>query len=331
MFFDETRVQLKAGDGGPGCMSFRREKYVPKGGPDGGDGGRGGDVVLEGDENTGDLRTYHFKPGWQAERGGHGMGQARHGANGEDRVLKLPLGTVVFDEETDEVVTEITRHEERVTLLEGGRGGLGNIHFKTSTNQAPRKSTDGKPGQTGNYRFVLKTIAEVGLVGFPSAGKSSLLRLLTSAEPKVGAYPFTTIHPTVGVMEDPETFRRLKVADIPGLIEGAHLNKGLGHRFLRHIERCHFLVFVLDAAGVDQRDPVEDYRTLAEELRCYMPELAERPRLIVANKIDLPEAEQNLPKLRQLAQAEGGLHPISCTDGSGIEELRKLLFQKISG
>jgi GTP-binding protein len=328
MFFDETTVDLAAGYGGDGCMSFRREKYVPKGGPDGGDGGSGGDVILEGDENTGDLRAYHFKPNWKAERGMHGMGQKRHGRKGRDCVLKVPLGTVVYETEAGEAVAEVTAHGQQRVLLKGGKGGLGNVHFKSATQQTPRQWTPGKAGQTGSFRLVLKTIADVGLVGFPNAGKSSLLAALSRAEPKAGAYPFTTLHPTVGVVENPDHFDRIKVADIPGLIEGAHNNRGLGHRFLRHIERCRVLVILVDAAGVDQRDPVEDVSVLLNELAAYDASLQGRPRLLVANKVDLPAAADNLERLEKIAGFEAFLK-ISCQSGEGTDILKRSLFSTV--
>lgn len=328
MFIDEVMVQLRAGDGGDGCASFRREKYIPKGGPDGGDGGKGGDVILVGDENVADLVDFKYQPNWKAGHGAPGMGRDKYGPGGADCVLRLPLGTVVISPETGKPVAELTEHDQRVVLLQGGKGGLGNLHFKSSTNRAPRQFTPGKGGETGTFQFVLKSIADVGMVGFPNAGKSSLVGLITKAHPKTAAYPFTTLQPTVGVVEYPERYGRIRLADIPGLIEGAHENRGLGHRFLRHIERCRMLVLIVDLAGVDGRDPVQDYRTLLAELKAYSADLVKLPRIVVANKLDLAEAQAALAKFRQRVRVP--VVPISCLDGSGIEELREVLWQAVT-
>jgi len=329
MFYDETKVYLKAGNGGDGCMSFRREKYIPFGGPDGGDGGRGGDIRLRADENVGDLRQYHFDPQWKARNGQPGMGRQRHGSSGDVLTLKVPLGTVVFGEETGEIVAELTEHGKEVTLLNGGEGGLGNIHFKSSTNQAPRQVTPGRAGEEGHFRFVLKTIADVGLVGHPNAGKSTLMGALTNAQPKTAHYPFTTLNPSVGVVELPERHQRLTLADVPGLIEGASENRGLGHRFLRHIERCRLLLFVIDLAGEDGRDPVDDYTSLIREIEAYGQGLADKPRLIAGNKMDETVAGENLPRLAAAAEAE--IVPISCIGEVGLEQLRERLAERILG
>lgn len=329
MFYDETKVKLRAGRGGDGCASFRREKFVPKGGPDGGDGGSGGDVILECDENVGDLRNYHFVPHYAAGNGGNGQGRNKTGAGGADCILKVPPGTQVSPVEGGEVVCELIEHGERYILLQGGRGGLGNLHFKSSTHQTPREFTEGTEGGSGEFLFVLKSIADIGLVGFPNAGKSSLISLITQARPKAASYPFTTLHPNIGVIEYPEHYGRLKLADIPGLIEGAHANRGLGHRFLRHIERCGLLVHILDMAGEDGRDPVEDYRQLREELRLYDPALGEKPHIIAANKMDEPVAEENLPRLREKCSVP--IWPISCLAEIGISEFKEALWRSIRG
>lgn len=329
MFVDEVKVKLKAGDGGHGCLSFRREAYEPEGGPNGGNGGKGGDVILVGDNNTSDLTDYQFKPQAKADNGQPGQGSDKNGACGKDCLLRLPPGTVVFDAESGEMITEVTAHGEEIILLEGGRGGRGNASFKTSINQTPRQTTPGTPGQEGQYRLVLKTIADVGLVGYPNAGKSSLLRETSRSRAKVGHYPFTTIHPNVGVVEYPEIYERITMADIPGLIEGASENRGLGHRFLRHIERCRVLLFVLDMAGTEERDPLEDYQSLCQELRAYDPALAEKPRLVAANKMDeLPAAEEHLKRFRK-AHPHLQVMPISCLSEEGLPELLEALRKAV--
>ena len=323
MFYDEVKVSLKAGDGGDGIVSFRREKYVPKGGPNGGDGGTGGNVILLGDRNVGDLRAYHFKPGWKAGNGQAGMGRDKHGKNGDGLELKVPLGTVVIDILSGKPVVEILNHGEEFMLLEGGKGGLGNRHFKSSTDRVPRQCTTGKPGEEAGFRFILKTIADVGLVGFPNAGKSSLTCHFTNARPRVAPYPFSTLNPSVGIVDYGDDYRTIQLADIPGLIEGASDNRGLGHRFLRHIERCKQFILILDMAGVDERDPLDDYRQLLTELEQYDPAFLDRPRLVAANKMDLPGAEENLQRLRKITEDE--ILPLSCETGDGLEELKTKL------
>jgi len=327
MFYDEVNVTFKAGKGGDGCFSFRRAKYEPKGGPDGGDGGRGGNVYVVGDTNAADLTDYHFKPGWQAKNGEPGRGSDQHGAKGEHIVLKLPVGTLVVDRESGETVAEVLEHGEEVLLLEGGEGGKGNAQFKSSTNQAPRQFTLGKPGESGDFRLIIKTIADVGLIGFPNAGKSTLLNMVTNAHPKTGAYPFTTMFPTVGVLEYPEQYERITLADIPGLIEGASENRGLGHRFLKHVERCKVLLMMLDMQGTDGREPLADYKVLLSELKLYMPGLAKKPLLICANKMDEPDAAENLEKFRQ--KVKETVYPISCVSDEGFEVLKEVLLEEV--
>ncbi|MEX0322838.1 MAG: GTPase ObgE [Puniceicoccaceae bacterium] len=325
MFVDEVEVKLRAGNGGNGCVSFRREKFVPKGGPDGGDGGNGGNVILQADENSADLRAYYFKPHWNAENGVGGMGRAKNGRTGKHCVLKVPPGTVVIDPETGEIIMELLESGEEKILLKGGSGGWGNLHFKSSVNRAPRQFKEGTLGEAGKFKLILKSIADIGLVGYPNAGKSTLITALTAARPKTASYPFTTMNPVIGVLEsgDSDGFR-IQLADIPGLIEGAHANKGLGHKFLRHIERCKGLVILIDLSGQDGRAPENDYENLLKELNHYGQGLAEKPRLVVLNKIDEAAADENLEPFRKAT----GVEPIvvSCLLGEGLEQLQKQLF-----
>ena len=327
MFIDECVIKVQAGDGGRGCVSFRREKYEPWGGPNGGDGGRGGDVVLVGNDDTNNLIDYKYQPHWRGERGEHGLGADCHGRDGKPAILKLPLGTVVTDEATGKVVAEIINDGEQIVLCKGGNGGWGNTHFKTSTNRAPKRANPGHPGEGGVFRLVLKSIADIGLVGFPNAGKSSLTTQITKARPKTAAYPFTTLHPQIGVIEFPKKYDRLLLADVPGLIEGASENRGLGHRFLRHIERCALLMFLIDMAGVDNRDPRDDYATLVKELKLYDPALLKKPRVVVANKMDLEGARENLAKFRRRHKVD--VLQISCLSGTGLEKLKDELRRRV--
>jgi GTPase len=332
MFVDECTVKLTAGDGGRGCISFRREKYEPWGGPNGGDGGKGGDVILLGDTNTNNLVDYKFQPHWRGERGEHGQGADCNGREGKPAILKMPLGTVVIDLATDKPVAEIVEDGQRIVLCKGGNGGWGNTHFKTSTNRAPKRANTGQPGESGTYRLVLKSIADVGLVGFPNAGKSSLTGRITKAHPKTAAYPFTTLHPQIGVIEYPDVVKgnkRLLLADVPGLIEGAHDNKGLGHRFLRHIERCALLIFLIDMAATDARDPRDDYKHLLKELELYDRAMLEKPRLVVANKMDVPEAAAHLKKFKTRYKNVDVLE-ISCLTGDGLDRLKKELLKRVA-
>ena len=324
MFVDEAKVILRAGNGGNGCLSFLREKYRPNGGPNGGDGGNGGSVILVCDRNVSDLTQYKFVPHASAKNGQHGMGSNCHGANGADCLLKVPEGTVVINNDTDAVATELLHDGERVVLLRGGRGGRGNINFKSSVNQAPRRITLGKPGENGEFTFVLKTIADIGVVGFPNAGKSSLVNILTNTQQREAAYPFTTLNPKVGVINYADTFDTLTIADIPGLINGAHENRGLGIKFLKHIERCKMLLFVIDFAGTDGRDPLEDYRALCDELNHYSPELLNKKQLIVANKLDLDPSAENLKLFKKAYTHE--LVEISCRERMGIDTLKQKLY-----
>jgi len=329
MFFDETKVILKAGNGGDGCMSFLRQKYMPNGGPNGGNGGRGGEVILLADENVSDLRTYHFKKQWKAKNGEPGRGSDQNGRGGDPCILKVPLGTEVRDLDTGEIICELLEHEQEILLLEGGKGGRGNATFKSSINQTPRQFTEGKPGMEGEFVFTLKTIADVGLVGFPNAGKSTLLNILSNATPKIDSYPFTTLVPTVGVIDYPEDFRTITMADVPGLIEGAAENRGLGHRFLRHIERCRLVLFLLDLAGTDGRSPIDDFVHLKKELLDYDERLVAKDFIVVGNKIDEEVSQENL-KLFRKRFPEPQILPVSAILEEGLNELRTHLLSHFS-
>ncbi len=328
MFIDETTIKARAGDGGRGCVSFRREKYEPWGGPNGGDGGKGGDVILRGDDDQNNLIDFKYKPHWTGERGEHGLGKDCNGREGRPAVLRVPLGTVAYNVGTGEAVTEILEDHQEFVLCKGGKGGFGNTRFKSSVNRAPRKTGPGEPGEAGVYRLELKSIADVGLVGFPNAGKSSLTNVITSARPKTAPYPFTTLHPQIGVIEYKAEYDRLVMADVPGLIAGASGGKGLGHRFLRHIERCKLLLIILDMAGTDMRDPRDDYKQLLQELELHDPALLDKPRLVAANKMDEDAAVLNLKKF-QKRYAKVELIPISCLTEEGVPKLRKELLKRV--
>jgi GTP-binding protein len=329
MFFDETKVFLKAGNGGDGCMSFLRQKYMPKGGPNGGNGGKGGQVILLADENVSDLRTFHFKKHWKAKNGEPGRGSDQNGKGGEPCILKVPLGTEVREINSGDIVCELLEHQQEILLLEGGKGGRGNATFKSSTNQTPRQFTEGKPGMEGEYVFTLKTIADVGLVGFPNAGKSTLLNVLSNAEPKIDSYPFTTLVPTVGVIDYAEEFKHITMADVPGLIEGAAENRGLGHRFLRHIERCRLILFLLDMAATDGRHPVEDFEHLQNELKEYDYKLSEKSYLVVGNKMDEENAQVNFKDFSKRFPNTQIL-PISAILEDGLPALKEKLLNMLS-
>ncbi|MGI6469613.1 MAG: GTPase ObgE [Syntrophomonadaceae bacterium] len=318
MFIDEARVYVKGGDGGNGIVAFRREKYVPQGGPAGGDGGRGGNVVFMADEGLRTLMDFRYKRHFKAERGQHGQGKNMHGAWGEDLVVRVPVGTVIRDEASGEVVADLTRHGQQAVVAKGGRGGRGNARFASAVNRAPSFAENGEPGEERWLKMELKLLADVGLVGFPNAGKSTLISRISAARPKIADYPFTTLTPNLGVVET-RYHDSFVVADIPGLIEGAHQGAGLGHGFLRHIERTRVLLFILDAAETEGRDVLQDYQTLRRELASYNPKLMERPFLVVANKMDLPQAEANRERLER-AFGERLLF-ISAVTGQGVEEL----------
>lgn len=299
MFIDKIQIHVKGGDGGNGCCSFRREKFVAKGGPNGGDGGNGGSVIILADPGKQSLVDLAYNRHIQGERGEHGRGKDQHGKNGKDKIIRVPAGTIVKDiTKGGKVIVDLDYPEMEFIVAKGGRGGRGNARFASSTNRAPRKYEQGFPGKEKDIEVELKTIADVGLVGYPNAGKSTLIRTLSDARPKVAPYPFTTLHPIVGVAEFPDFFR-LTIADIPGLVEGAHKNIGLGHEFLRHVERTKILVYVLDTAGIDGRSPLSDFHSLQNELELYMKGLSKRKAIIAANKMDIPESEKNLKLLKK--------------------------------
>ena len=323
-FVDAAAATLRAGRGGNGCLSFRREKFVPRGGPNGGNGGHGGSIILEADPQTDSLETFFYQPEIAAQDGEHGKGSDKNGASGTNRIVRVPCGTDVLDLESRELIASLLEPGQQVVLAKGGKGGLGNAHFVSSTNQAPTRTTPGEPGEEFKVFLELRTIADIGLTGLPNAGKSSLLRMLTKAKPLVGAYPFTTTNPVVGIMPMPD-YGTLKIVDVPGLIRGAHTGAGLGHAFLRHIERTRFLVCVLDMAGTEGRDPCDDFLTLQNELRLHKQDLSNMPFLVVANKCDLPEAAEHLNVFRQKFSHE--IIAVSAQTGTGIPELRKQLVK----
>ncbi len=318
---DRANIWVKAGDGGDGLATFRREKYVPRGGPDGGDGGRGGDIILEVDPQINTLLQFRFEQRFEAGRGGIGGSARKHGRNGQDRVIKVPPGTLVRTEiDGEPYAVDLVAPGQRLLAARGGKGGLGNTHFVTSTHQAPRIAELGQPGEEHDLQLELKLIADVGLVGFPNAGKSTLLAAISAARPKIANYPFTTLSPNLGVVEVGD--QAFVVADIPGLIEGAHAGVGLGHDFLRHVERTRVLIHVVDAAGVDTRDPLADYHQINEELRLYQPELADRPQVVALNKQDLPEAREQVERLRrEIEVPKEDFFTISAATGEGVPPL----------
>jgi GTP-binding protein len=386
MFVDEIKIYARAGHGGKGCVAFQREKYRPKGGPSGGNGGRGGDVILEADHDLNNLIAQYYQPRLIAQDGRFGMGNGMDGHAGKDLIIKVPCGTLVWrcapeDTPTEagedqpepsparlrasasqrpllrvatggramevdlssaeedatagtgvrakgELVVDLTEHGQRFILCKAGRGGLGNRNFATAARQTPRFAQPGEPGDEGNFRFELRTMAEVGLVGYPNAGKSTLLTAISRARPKVAPYPFTTLHPQIGIVEYPD-FHRITVCDVPGLIEGAHLNVGLGHEFLRHIERCQVLVLLLDMAGTDDRAPWDDYKNLLSELELYDPALLERPRLVLANKMDEPAAEENLKKFKRRIR-KTPVMPIAAAFDQGTEEFKQVIRKAVA-
>ncbi len=391
MFVDEIKIHARAGHGGKGCVAFRREKYRPKGGPDGGNGGRGGDVVLQADHDLNNLIAQYYQPRLMAQDGEFGMGKGMDGHAGKDLIVKVPCGTLVWRlnesgstglrpslstplgaeevagsalgmlssstskrpllrssggvtaEEVDlavgevggaadkqgerDLIADLTEHGQQFVLCKGGRGGLGNRNFATATRQSPRFAQPGEPGEEGDFLLELRIIADVGLVGYPNAGKSTLLAAISRARPKIAPYPFTTLHPQIGIVEYPD-FKRLVVCDVPGLIAGAHQNVGLGHAFLRHIQRCKILVLLLDMAGTDNRAPWDDHAQLLKELELYDPALLDRPRYVVANKMDEPVAEENLKKFKRKVKKTPVL-PIAAAFDQGVGKFKKLIREAV--
>jgi GTP-binding protein len=329
MFIDEVRILVKAGDGGNGCLAFRREKFVPRGGPSGGDGGRGGDVILVSSEHENTLLKFRYNPEHKAERGRHGEGSNRTGADGQSLEVQVPVGTVVYDESTGARLYDFTHPGERFTVASGGRGGKGNARFATSTHQAPTEHEPGRPGEEKRLRLELKLLADVGLVGFPNAGKSTLISRVSAARPKIADYPFTTLEPNLGVVELPD-YRSFVVADIPGLIEGAHEGHGLGIQFLRHIERTRLLVHLVDVSEASGRDPVQDFETVMDELASFSRDLVSKPMLVVASKMDVAQDPARVLALR-LHVAERGMayFEISSATGLGIEKLKFAMAERV--
>jgi len=326
-FIDEVIITVQAGNGGRGCVSFRRERFIPRGGPDGGNGGDGGSVILKASARKRTLYHFQFKRSFQAKNGGGGQGSQKTGKNGEDLIIEVPPGTLVSDVATGQIIKDFTRPDETFVAARGGRGGRGNLHFKSSTNRAPRHAQPGEPGQNFTLKLELKLLADVGIIGLPNAGKSTLISAITSAKPKIGAYPFTTLTPTLGVVKTGRS-EPFVVADIPGLIEGAHAGAGLGTRFLRHIERTRILVHLIDASGIDPSDPLQGYHAINNELAQYHTALIEKPQLLVLNKIDVPGTPALCRNFLKALEGQNALQ-ISAVTGEGLNELKRRLLQML--
>jgi len=338
MFVDEVDIHVAAGNGGRGCLAFRREKRVPRGGPSGGDGGHGGSVYIVASPHTNTLINYRFHPEFTAERGEHGQGSNKTGHTGDDLELPVPIGTVVFEKDGDDpdapptLVADLATEGQRVLIAKGGRGGLGNAHFASSTNRAPRKVQPGEPGEIKDLRLELKLLADVGLVGFPNAGKSTLIARISAARPKIADYPFTTLTPNLGVVRLSDD-RSFVVADVPGLIEGAHRGQGLGHQFLRHLERTRVLVHLVDVSGASGRDPAADLDTVRRELELFQPTLAAKPQLVAANKIDAldPSHSDEIAALKKRAAAlDLPFLQVSAATGQGVPELLEAMWRRLA-
>ncbi len=334
MFIDEAKIRVKAGDGGHGCVSFRRERFIAKGGPDGGNGGKGGSVYFEARDHVDTLLDFAGRHHWQAANGSGGQGSNKSGADGEDLIIGVPVGTLVYDFDLDVLLKDLSTPGMKVCICSGGRGGKGNKAFATSTRQTPRFAQDGKPGQERNLRMELKLIADVGLVGMPNAGKSTLISRCSAARPKIADYPFTTLEPVLGIVELSD-YRRFVMADIPGLIEGAHQGAGLGHEFLRHIERTRIIVHILDISPTDGADPVENYAKIRGELDFHSHVLTAKPELVVLNKVDLdPDgtvAGVTAERLKKKYQLPFSPMTISAVTGAGITELKEVLWKMVKG
>lgn len=319
MFVDSVSVYVKAGDGGNGVVAFRREKYVPKGGPAGGDGGNGGDIIFEVDEGLNTLMDFRYQRHFKAKRGENGMGKGAHGKNADDFIIPVPPGTTVKDADTGEVIADLVEHQQRAIIAKAGRGGRGNLKFASARNPAPELAENGEPGQDRNITLELKLMADVGLVGYPSVGKSTLLSTVSKAKPKVAEYHFTTLSPNLGVVETKDS-RSFVMADLPGLIEGAHEGVGLGYQFLRHVERTRVIVHVVDMASMEGRDPYEDFVTINRELEQYDERLMDRPQIIIANKMDMPEAEEKLEQFKEQLGEGYPIYPVSSITQNGLSE-----------
>lgn len=329
MFIDRAKIRVKAGDGGNGVTAFRREKFVPRGGPSGGDGGKGGDVWLEADEGLNTLLHLRYNPEHRAERGHHGEGSNRHGKDGADITVKVPVGTQVLDARSGDLLFDFTQAGQRFLAAKGGKGGWGNAHFATPSRRAPKFHFNGRPGEEKELQLELKLIADVGLVGFPNAGKSTLISVISAAKPKIADYPFTTLEPNLGVV-DLGDFRTFVVADIPGLIEGASEGAGLGDRFLRHVERTKLILHLVDISSLSGRNPVEDYRIINRELAKYNEDLAQRPQIVVATKLDALDEPQRLEDLRAIAEKDGkDFFAISAVTNLGVKDLVAAVGKKL--
>ncbi|MBI4690806.1 MAG: GTPase ObgE [Nitrospirae bacterium] len=328
-FVDYATIRVKAGDGGRGCVSFRREKYVPRGGPDGGDGGRGGHIIFKATKEMNTLLDLRYQREYKAKRGQHGMGKKMHGKNGEDRIIPVPVGTIIKNADTGDILTDLDKTGMEAVIAKAGRGGLGNAHFATPTKQAPRHAQPGEEGEEKYLIIELKLLADVGLIGLPNAGKSTLISVISSARPKIADYPFTTLTPNLGVVKL-ENYRSFVVADIPGLIEGAHKGAGLGFQFLRHVERTSILLHLIDVSEMSESDPVSDLKKIHKELELYSSELTEKPQTVVGTKIDIAGDKQRLNKLAEYCKTNSlDFFPVSAVTGKGIKKLLSYLAATI--
>jgi GTP-binding protein len=328
-FIDYTKIYVKAGDGGRGCVSFRREKYVPRGGPDGGDGGRGGHVIFIATKELNTLLDFRYKKEYHAERGQHGMGKKMHGRDGKDLIIKVPVGTLIKDTVSEEILADLDAEEAATVIVKGGRGGLGNSHFATPTRQVPRFAQPGEEGGERSLTLELKLLADVGLIGLPNAGKSTLISVISSARPKIADYPFTTLVPNLGVVKFGE-HKSFVVADIPGLIEGAHRGVGLGFQFLRHVERTSMLLHLVDISDSDEGDPVEILKKINRELELYSPELIEKQQIVIGTKLDAAVAKKRLNSLSRHCRKEGiDFFPISAVTGQGVKKMLSFVAAKV--